>query len=397
MTFIEQYKEYCTEITDAPEIFHEYVGYWVLSCLIGRKLHIQTGNSCVYPNIYLLCIAKSTQAHKSTAINIGRSFIREYYRENSPNFIKPAEWSHESNMEMLVDDPVTTYFYDEFASLLGLLERPYARSSMEILTSIYDCQSINKQLGTGSNRREMLIEDPFVNILSSSTIEWLAKKMKIDDLMGGFIPRFIVVAAQPTNRVLAFQPPHDENKYREIIKRMEEIAFMASQSKGAMKYTQDAREAFGRLYEVHIKRIKEQDERLCPFIHRLISSYSHRLAIIFSVNRGEFHKINKEVVIAVFDAIDSLVLGMKNDFLENITESYYEKTFLLVKNIIKNAGEFGILRSEVTQKSRRQSKLINEVVDVLKESGLVNESQVRTKGRNGTKYLWLGGGENVGN
>ena len=63
--FVEAYIEFAQEVTDAPITFHNFMGYAVISAVVGRNVYFPFGDMNLYPNLYMLFIAASSRFRKS--------------------------------------------------------------------------------------------------------------------------------------------------------------------------------------------------------------------------------------------------------------------------------------------------------------------------------------------
>lgn len=69
---------YCAyrKSNEAPDLFHRWIGIWMLSAVVGRRAWLEFEGFNIYPNEYILLVGEPA-THKSTAINMGVKLLRE--------------------------------------------------------------------------------------------------------------------------------------------------------------------------------------------------------------------------------------------------------------------------------------------------------------------------------
>ncbi len=184
--FIADYIHYAEQTTDAPRIFHLFCGLSVLSSAVGRRAWIQGfGNRPLYPNLWSVLVAPSTNYRKSTAIGIAEDLMKEI---GTP--ILPQDFSQEMLIQMLSSTPQSTFVWSEFGIPLGNFQKEYMSGIKDVLAHLYDCpDEYERSLMKGTLR----VEKPYINILGGTNIKWLLDKNFKDDLRGGLMARILWV------------------------------------------------------------------------------------------------------------------------------------------------------------------------------------------------------------
>jgi len=73
--FLSLYQEFCREITDAPEVYHEAVGLATVAVVLGNNVSFEFGDSQIFPNLWLNVLGDSSVTRKTTSINISKRLI----------------------------------------------------------------------------------------------------------------------------------------------------------------------------------------------------------------------------------------------------------------------------------------------------------------------------------
>jgi hypothetical protein len=179
------------------------VGISILAGALRKKVGLELGRFKVYPNLYIVLVAKPGIARKSQAINIGLDLLYAI-----PEIVTSAD---AITKEALIEDieaagadeqmPDGSMFKHssisiisrEFESFLG--QKKENSKMLVLLTDLYDSQEIPWKYRTkrsGSN----VVPSLFVNLLAATTPESLSSSLPISAVGGGLTSRIIFVFAE---------------------------------------------------------------------------------------------------------------------------------------------------------------------------------------------------------
>ena len=191
MGFLAEYQAFAESGTDAPTRFHEYAAMTVAGTLIGRNAYVEWGHDRIFPNLWTILLAGSSQSRKSTSVGIARRMLVGLGREQVTDYLLPDDFSREGLTKNLSSRAQGMFVFPEFATILKAFGLEYMGGTKELLTHLYDSPSVHKRTLAGGE--PILIRDAFVSVLAASTVEWLLDTVKEDDFRAGFYPRFIFV------------------------------------------------------------------------------------------------------------------------------------------------------------------------------------------------------------
>lgn len=204
--FITSYKKH-TSIYESPSSFWKWSAYGTIASVMRDKCYIRSGDSFLYPNVYLLIIAESSGQRKNRPIELSQTLV------NSIDGIKTI--SGRSSVQALLDelargetDPKTgkvlksnsaTFYAPELSA--GIVNDP---EGMKILTDIYDYKTnpYKNRLRTGPS---FDLQKIVFSMISGSNEEMLKTLFDISVIKGGFLARtFLVVPDEfrPSNSLL---------------------------------------------------------------------------------------------------------------------------------------------------------------------------------------------------
>lgn len=196
---LTQYVDWASSSCDAPLIFHETVGYWVISTLLGRYSVIVTSYTPrgIRPNLWCLLIGPSRIVRKTTSMELGEKVIDSV----EPELKIPASFSPEALYEILSGLEVGDcgcWIKDEFGEFFRSLQKKYMYGMRGILSSIY--------MGRGETRKLRNLTFKIPPGIYITAIGTLATPphcyFSEDDFTSGLLNRFILAFSnQRTSKI----------------------------------------------------------------------------------------------------------------------------------------------------------------------------------------------------
>jgi len=372
--FVKRWVEYASEYTEAPEIFHKYMAYLAVSVTLGRRAWIPWPGGMLFPNLYILVMAKSA-SYKSTAANM----IKRVIRRVDNQILIPDDFTDAGLNRLVAKFNEGLIAVDEFAKVLKAEEGHFTQVK-NILTSIYDCPEeyilpFRVQDGVDHAIR---INYPVFSVAASAIADTVMRFMDIEDMRGGFKTRFIYVTGEGSGKDIPLPKGDDEAKLREFaesLKRLRDPAFFNPAR--PISFSPEAEETFTPWYKEIKKRMYSDQSysELSGAINRL-RGYAVKFAILDSVvnwSTQDDHPVVRP---------EHMTQGieMANSGIENLFScmSNLEVASSKDKNtqFIARAREFfktykeKITRSEIYSALRRATKRdINMVIETLLDSG----------------------------
>ena len=155
--FIEVYMDYAGELSEAPDIFNQFMALALLSSVAGNKIYMPWGGAKLFPNVWFILVAASSSFKKS------QSFVptMKLLHRTAPERILPNAFSMEKLLTTLSKNPAGSFFFGEFKSLMEAMQRSYA-DCIGLVTELFDPRVIpfRREL----NNTSFTIEDQAINI-----------------------------------------------------------------------------------------------------------------------------------------------------------------------------------------------------------------------------------------
>jgi hypothetical protein len=199
----------------SPEIFHEAMGLWLLASVSTRRVALPVSGEMIYPNLYILIVAKTSLYRKSTAMKQVRRLLEAAG-------MSPLRLPEDATPEALFDElsgikpsnfdglPETTkrdwlrgravaaqrtILKDEASSIFANLRKDYNAGLSELLLQGYDTDGgrLQKLL---KGRGLVTLNDMCLSFLGATTPVMMAKYMTNEEVENGFMARFAVVTPE---------------------------------------------------------------------------------------------------------------------------------------------------------------------------------------------------------
>ena len=363
-TFLEEYIEYASELTDAPIFFHNFVALSLLSTVISNKIFFMFGDQKIYPNLWIILIAPSSHFRKTTCINIGKRLL-------NPTLILPSEFSHEAIVELLEYKPTGCFFFSEFMSLMGLLQRDYMAGVKAFLADIYDSPELYRRT---LKRKDIEIKNVCINFLSATTKEWFTKSLKESDLMAGFMPRFLLVPALIKERDMSIPPAVDIERKDKLYHRLQ--VFENGVVTGQMLLSDEAKQ---RYHEFYIKYKKFQHPLLDAFFRRF-EIYCIKFAMLYEKNKDKKSNIiSQESMTEAINNINWISKQLINLCENELTFTKFQENSQKVIKYLKSKNNI-VSRVDLLNNIRLSTKELDEVLNTLLQSEKIRLIEERGEG-----------------
>lgn len=205
-TFLREYVQYCYTCTDAPVVFHLFAGMSLLSAMSGQELTFRWAGLPRKTNIYTMLIGRSGQARKTTAVELPESFLKGIYAE----VIGIAPASDEGLITALAERDDQILFYTEFGHFLTKSSaKSYMNGLRSCFVELFDGGKVGRV--RASRKNTVICENPRLNILAGTTLDWIEKHTDATDWSGGLMSRWCIVVAN-RERDLEVPMPSDDDK-----------------------------------------------------------------------------------------------------------------------------------------------------------------------------------------
>lgn len=214
-SWIDDYTDHALTVSPmTPRSFHESAALAIASIAIAGRLKLKTAFAEVYPNLYILWIAKTTLHRKTTAMDYARSVVRRSF----PHLLGPQQWTPEALVSDITGTPPSNYdkmpeatrthwlaqrnfaaqrglIIDEMSGMLAGASRDYNKGLLELLLQLYDTMDDHERSTRGQGY--IVAHHACFTLLGASTPSALANHLSDLHLWNtGWWPRFALLTPE---------------------------------------------------------------------------------------------------------------------------------------------------------------------------------------------------------
>jgi hypothetical protein len=199
VTFVDQYVEWATSKTDAPEAYHVASALTILSCVLGEwgVLYPQWGETRL--GLFIVIMGETTDTRKTTSRNLMKKFLRSM-QAGEFEYILTSDATGEALLDTLAERPNQSSLYDrdEAQQLIADIKgaKGYLKGFFETLNEFYDGWA-HGRLRAGKKTKDTPIN--FVQYLMGIRSQ-IQDNLELSDFASGWGPRNIYVRGESPPR-----------------------------------------------------------------------------------------------------------------------------------------------------------------------------------------------------
>jgi hypothetical protein len=342
---------------------------WVVSSILGPSVQVARGSDRLALNLYILLVAPSGVARKSTALGLAQ---RLWDRCRPPSSITISQrLSPERLNERLSTSPHCAFIASELVSLLG--RAGYSHLLPSLLTDVYDCHT-----------------PVYPTFLAASTPTWLAKSLTPEVITGGFGSRLLTVTATRPKRTIPW--PEKREHEQGFLERAERL-LRECPIDNTLTLSVEARGVYTRWYARRAYGAGDNDYATA-FASRQ-PDHVLKLAGLLSLNR-QSAVIDGGDVRAARCLVDlcaragASVFGDTEGPRERTRTDVLESRITDLQRILERGGTDWVSQATLTQRfaHRLNARGLRNILDAMHDLRMVQRAESTGKGR--TTTLWRG-------
>ena len=362
--FVEAYKEYAIQITDAPEKYQELMALSILATVLGRQIFREWGRYNLYPNLYVVLIGKSTVMRKSDCLDLAKYFVEKV----TPEKILPEEFTPEGLFDLLTENSQGLITFDEFGGFLASAGKSYQTGIKEFITRAYN--SPNK-LPRRLKNDLYVIENICLNIATGTTIDWLIDRITQSDTMGGFLGRFVFIPCTRDDCLNWYPEPQKPNMEleAELIDNLTQISTIT----GVMELSDEAKTIWYWWSRSHDDEMGTLDNSkgIEGFFGRL-AGYVQKFAMLYEISGNRTLTISEGSLMRAIKLVNWLKQKLYELMEDQISFTKEDREIQKVFNLIKTSPNGSIRRDKLLNNSHMTAKQLNEIITTLIQSSRIN-------------------------
>jgi hypothetical protein len=362
---IERYIDVYGPTTDAPIQFHVFVCLTLMGTVLGRRVWLQDGAQPLYLNLFTLLLAPSSLYRKSTTVAHGQDVIRdlEARADRSTRLLFPNQFTPESFLEILKDQPEGLLVVDEFRSFLDGMKRDYNAGLRELFMSLYDGRGVHRKIRSA----EFRIEHPCVSILGACATSWFVEATKQGEIRSGFYPRLVMVPAWQKTMYQARGAAPDRKARHVLLGNFNSLR----QAQGEIILPPKLEQLFGEWSIQHQREINghEYEAELASFYTRIERVTLKLAALIQLADDPGRREIGHLAMADALNLTAWLQAGIRRLFAQEFTFTKDEQDKQRVLDRIRKKP--GIERRELLRLSHLKVTTFDPILDTLIQEGSI--------------------------
>jgi predicted transcriptional regulator len=389
-TFVDTYREWATEATDAVADFHDISMLVVLSAIVSSSVKLETSAGMITPNIWGIILGDSTVTRKTTAMSMAMGFLLTI----DPTLVVATDGTGEGLLSALSERPnrSSMYYKDEVSGLFdSMTKKDYLAALQETFTALYDVPSI---ISRRLRKETIVIESPAFVILCGGVTSKVFAATDETFVLSGFLPRFIVVSGNATpedRRALTAPTVIDHTKRSAILNTIADIyeayATDVKQKIGGQTVLMPPRyvarmteDAWKLNAEIEFTMVSAGYDSVVPDLalptmDRLARS-TLKIAIILAAIRQK--PVDGTILIEEHDLLNAATYTQRwgrfsIEMMLNAGKGRHEKHLDKIVQFI--ADRPGSMRSTLMKRFTLDSKTATAILQTLEERGLIRKEQ----------------------
>jgi len=380
--FLNSYLKYSCRMSDAPLLFNMFSAFSVMATCLSNVFY-QFGYSKKRLNLWIIITAPTATFRKSTSTKTATHILRMASPNKDHTFFFPTDFSVEKILMEIAEKKEGLFAWDEFGGVMARFSKSYMNGAKEVFTELFENAYFKRKL---KKDEDVVIDNPYINILSSTTFEWFENKVMAEDIEGGWLNRFIYVYVKKKIRTWAM-PLFDSDPCEQIFLRDKLAEFRLK--KGELYFSDKAREIYSKFYSNFENQLNDRESRVKNLYIRL-PLYCLKFACLYTINED----INASIVSE--DNMRKAILlseWLLNCSYEETSERFLTDNFYrinrLIYNRVKRCGKKGIKREKLYLLSHLNARVLDEHLKTLVESGEIRGENILAKDTNRERWQYF--------
>ncbi|HTM90182.1 MAG TPA: DUF3987 domain-containing protein [Terriglobales bacterium] len=378
--FILTYKQYA-DIIEAPADAHEAVAMVIIASLLNRNgVYIEFGHTKLPFDLWVLLISPSGMG-RNTLVRLADEVLK---KAGLQDLVRSASWgSPQALYQDIAAHPRGLYQWEEMSVALKKLGSNQFNGTKEWITDRYDNYKVPEPLlyrktgKKGDTPPIMFAVAPRLNILATSSEDWLTDSLAQSDTTGGFLPRFTILKLNGTEKVVPIPPAPDDSLQDKLAEQLRKIAKL----KGCVVLSKEVQSLYKDWYVKTRKRFMDQPNAALamPFFNRLRIMVP-KLAVIHEAAESGTLEVSPAAMKRAFETAAKI----EATIFELLPTGMNAEGAALAKmaDRIKTAGVVGISKTQFTEAFKsvdHRSRM--ERLATLRDAGDIVPFGRPTKGR----------------
>ncbi len=413
------YLQLMSPTTEASDSYHFASFLTTVGALLGRSVVVHYAGE-LFPNAYTVIVGRTGISRKTTAMKLATktiqavdatlitrrglstiegliNLLRAPTEEELEESAKMQEPQTESAKQIIREQNAPMFEHegrrllitlDEFARLLKKTRQEASSTLIQGLTDAYD---MPESLDNPTKENPMSARKPCLSIIGLTTKAWLEETLNYEDLLGGFVNRFIFFVGEP-HSPMPLPPKPDEHRWNMLKILLHDIRFanhrISEQQHSPHEYDllPEAKEFWTGYYNEWHKKQRECENETMASLYQRLPNHAMKAALIYAAL--EYREGEGEIT------LEQLKAGLD---VANYAEKSYEYLFhsfgfsrrSRVEGMIEEKLRGGQKTKRELQRSISSAislREFNEAIQDMMRADRISEISVHAKDKNGRNY-----------
>ena len=383
------------ENNESPRKFWVWAGLFTLNAALERRVWLPFGMDCIYPNLFVMCVAPPGRCRKATPPTFAKRILADvqlniFADSASKRALtkKLHEISRTCAFSFIGPDGVRlnkpqcplVIVSKELSSFLAV----NLKEMVEVLTDLWD--NHDKWDYETSEKGKDSIHGVCLSCYFATTPIWVARNLPPESIGGGFTSRFVVIHSSSKYKSLSLPPPPDQVLYKMLVDDLAAVRRIS----GEFRWEPEAFDIYDKWYHTIEPRVQATfDERIQVFLER-IHVVGLKVAMALRVAYSSDLVITASDMQLAIKLVDELEQDIPKAFGAQGSASENAVNIQRISSQIRTSGKLTVgelLRFNYHNINR---PMLVEVIDTLVEMGNVKRLVETRKGRPIEVVQWLG-------
>lgn len=412
----QDYLKYASPLTDGADEFLLTPFLAMCGTLIGKRRYLRFGSIKIYPTIWTVLFAGSTQFRKSTALRIAKDPFRAITEEWEQEYLNElTEWKREKKkceekeLEFDLPEPIrrTLYCPDGFSDLTfweslrdqgSLISTPSEFTALwneivqprnnlsEISLSMFDAEDyVQRKTKSGG---DIILKNPVWSIAGATTVSNFQRTLTANERGSGLLQRILPVYVGERKKrfkALTEVDSKDEVLLDQITQALKSLDKLEEK---AVPLTDEAKEFFTEKSH-KLNHLSDDLSILIPDIGGYTSrldTYMYKFALIFQMLDDSSKRISKKNARASVKLSNWLLQHIIFMLNNNYIFSRYYRDRLKIREILDKQSSGVITRTDLMNRTHLDKSDLDRALESEITAGNVLREEIPTDGRTKIRY-----------
>lgn len=366
--------------SETPTKFSYWSGVSAIAGALERRVWVDQGRYKLYPNFYIVLVAKAGKVKKSSSVRDALSLLREVpgimFGPDSITWERlierMAKTATAENAGLAIDQPNTTYSaitadVDELSTFFD----PTNKGLVSALIKLWDCpDKFDRETRMYGVE---YIERPCLNMIAGTTPSWIKDSFDRWSQEGGFASRAIFLHADQRSQLLPFPKRRMPSNRQGVRASLVADLLSMSHLRGEYKVEEDAYDYGEEWYRKFNTDVDKGFSEATGFTSRKLD-HALKLAMVIAASRRD----GRYITLKDFKDATAMIDGVEPDLatvFKVVDERAELRPFYDIQAYLRTQGK--VKRSTLMSQfgTKYMLREIEGALNILRESGELTQSQ----------------------